>query len=164
MAQVLRCGAKCCVLTQKLGKKKNVATSSKQSCHCWSCPKRETQHSCVQTEPRTTREAGVQGRHCCDAEVQASPQGVPAVEPRAYDWPSLATFMRQAYPKMIQELEKSSRSSAFRGYRLLADTCEGSASRLYCDMTLPRELHCTGSSWNATGSVIALSYPFDFVK
>ncbi|KAH7979480.1 hypothetical protein HPB49_009548 [Dermacentor silvarum] len=77
-------------------------------------------------------------------QVQASPQGVPAVEPRAYDWPSLATFMRQAYPKMIQELEKSSRSSAFRGYRLLADTCEGSASRLYCDMTLPRELLSCG--------------------
>ncbi|KAL3184907.1 hypothetical protein MRX96_030798 [Rhipicephalus microplus] len=76
-----------------------------------------------------------------DTEVQASPQGVPAVEARAYDWPSLATFMRQAYPKMIQELESSSRSSrAFRGYRLLADTCEGSESRLYRDIALPREV------------------------
>ncbi|KAL1439969.1 hypothetical protein MTO96_009794 [Rhipicephalus appendiculatus] len=104
-------------------------------------PASEVQHSCSQTEPRTTREAGIQGRRCCDAEVQASPQGVPAVEARAYDWPSLATFMRQAYPKMVQELENSSRSSrAFRGYRLLADTCEGSESRLYRDITFPREV------------------------
>ncbi|KAH6944235.1 hypothetical protein HPB50_002365 [Hyalomma asiaticum] len=46
---------------------------------------------------------------------------------------------------MMQELEKSSRSSrAFRGYKLLADTCEGSESRLYRDITLPRKLLSCG--------------------
>ncbi|XP_077503172.1 cytoplasmic dynein 2 intermediate chain 2-like [Amblyomma americanum] len=120
---------------------------------------RDTCHTSVQTEPRAVREAGVQRRHWCDAEVQASPEVVASVEPRAYDWPSLATFMRQAYPRMTQELERASRSSAFRGYRLLADTSEGSASRLYRDTAFPRELHCTDASWNSTGSIVAFSYP-----
>ncbi|XP_077543459.1 cytoplasmic dynein 2 intermediate chain 2-like [Haemaphysalis longicornis] len=123
---------------------------------------RNMSHSCVQTEPQATTEIGTQGRECCHVEVQASPKAVAALEPRAYDWPSLAAFMRRAYPTMKEELEKSSRSSAFRGHRLLADTCEGTPSRLYRDTRFPQEFHCTDASWNSTGSILALSYPFAF--
>ncbi|XP_069775105.1 cytoplasmic dynein 2 intermediate chain 2 isoform X2 [Narcine bancroftii] len=77
------------------------------------------------------------------------------------DFPGLDRFLRQVEPMVIEELRKNAQSHAFDGFEVNWIDHLHTVSCLYTlhyPEACERQLHVTGVSWNATGSVIACSY------
>lgn len=126
---------------------------------CWKKEK-STKEVSSQTSETLTNDSGVQTTDAQDTSVQTDEVKVKPFGLVVDNSKELRDFLKRVEPLVIQQLQLSSSSHAFDGYKVFweeestAVTCKHTLT----ESSLKNEYNCTALSWNCSGSVLAVGY------
>ncbi|KAK7082308.1 WD repeat-containing protein 34, partial [Halocaridina rubra] len=113
-----------------------------------------------QTEETSFEEAGCQVLESTEVAIQTEDEYIPAQKAPEYNEETLIAFLKRITPKVIQEIERHSRSRAFDGLSLHEKDDSSGVKLLHTirwnQLNSDDVVNCL--DWNCTGSVLAISY------